>query len=45
VERGRRPGLDTRIGLEDTFEDPDGTTTAGNAALVGAARRLGAGAA
>jgi uncharacterized protein (DUF849 family) len=36
-------GIDTRIGLEDTFEDPDGSRTAGNAALVGAARRLGAG--
>jgi uncharacterized protein (DUF849 family) len=36
-------GLDTRIGLEDTFEDPDGARTAGNAALVSAARRLGAG--
>jgi uncharacterized protein (DUF849 family) len=36
-------GIDTRIGLEDTFEDPDGGRTAGNAALLGAARRLGAG--
>lgn len=32
-----RLGLDTRIGLEDTVELPDGTTAAGNASLVDAA--------
>lgn len=37
-------GIDTRIGLEDTFYEPDGELTAGNAALVRAARALGAGA-
>jgi uncharacterized protein (DUF849 family) len=40
-----RRGVDTRIGLEDTDQGPDGTTTAGNEALVRAARELyGAGA-
>ena len=34
-------GLDTRIGLEDTLHDPDGALTAGNEALVRAARQLG----
>ncbi len=38
-----RRGLDTRIGLEDTLYEPDGTRTTGNAALVRAARALGAG--
>ena len=38
-----RRGVDTRVGLEDTFFDPDGQRTAGNAALVQAARELGAG--
>ena len=33
-----RMGLDTRIGLEDTLELPDGTTARDNAALVHAAR-------
>ena len=37
-------GADTRVGLEDTLLEPDGGRTAGNAALVRAARRLGAGA-
>ena len=37
-----RRRLDTRIGLEDTLEEPDGERTAGNEALVRAARRLGA---
>ncbi len=37
-------GLDTRIGLEDTLYEPDGARTTGNAALVRAARALGAGA-
>jgi aminoglycoside/choline kinase family phosphotransferase len=38
-----RRGIDTRIGLEDTRYQPDGTLTAGNAALVRAAVQLGAG--
>lgn len=38
-----RRGLDTRVGLEDTVLDPDGARTAGNKALVRAARALGAG--
>jgi len=38
-----RRGIDTRIGLEDTLHDPDGTVTAGNEALVRSARELGAG--
>ncbi len=37
-----RWGLDTRIGLEDTLELPDGSPAPGNAALVLAARSLGA---
>jgi uncharacterized protein (DUF849 family) len=36
-------GLDTRIGLEDTLYEPNGERTAGNEALVRAARKLGAG--
>jgi hypothetical protein len=36
-------GLDTRIGLEDTLCEPNGQRTAGNEALVRAARELGAG--
>lgn len=36
-------GLDTRIGLEDVLHEPSGDQTAGNAALVRAARGLGAG--
>jgi uncharacterized protein (DUF849 family) len=39
-----RRGLDTRIGLEDTLYEPNGERTAGNEALVRAARELGAGA-
>ena len=39
-----RRGLDTRIGLEDTLSGPNGERTAGNEALVRAARVLGAGA-
>lgn len=35
-----RRGLDTRVGLEDTLEEPDGERTAGNAALVRIATRL-----
>jgi uncharacterized protein (DUF849 family) len=38
-----RRGLDTRIGLEDTLDEPSGSRTAGNEALVRAARALGAG--
>lgn len=38
-EAGRR-GLSTRIGLEDTLTQPDGTLAAGNADLVRAARRV-----
>jgi len=37
-----RRGLDTRIGLEDTLYEPNGERTAGNEALVRAARELGA---
>ena len=33
-------GLDTRIGLEDTVHGPDGAVTAGNAALLAAARAM-----
>jgi uncharacterized protein (DUF849 family) len=39
-----RRGIATRIGLEDTLYEPDGERTAGNEALVRAARKLGAGA-
>jgi len=35
-----RRGLDTRIGLEDTLCEPDGTLTTGNASLVRAASRI-----
>ena len=35
--------LDTRVGLEDTQHEPGGDQTEGNAALVRAARALGAG--
>jgi uncharacterized protein (DUF849 family) len=38
-----RRRVDTRIGLEDTLHEPDGTLTTGNAALVHAAVQLGAG--
>jgi uncharacterized protein (DUF849 family) len=44
LEDAVRRGLDTRIGLEDTVDGPDGVRAAGNEALVRAARRLGAGA-
>jgi uncharacterized protein (DUF849 family) len=37
-------GVDTRVGLEDTLHEPGGEPTAGNVALVGGARALGAGA-
>ena len=38
-----RRGLDTRIGLEDVLVLPDGSPATDNAALVAAARALGAG--
>jgi uncharacterized protein (DUF849 family) len=38
-----RRGIDTRIGLEDTVAGPDRARAGGNAALVQAARALGAG--
>ncbi len=37
-----RRGIDTRIGLEDTLSEPDGTRTSGNEALVRATRELAA---
>ena len=39
-----RRGVDTRIGFEDTVDGPDGSRAEANAALVRAARDLGAGA-
>ena len=33
IEDAARRGLDTRVGLEDTIHDPDGSVTAGNEAL------------
>ncbi len=43
LEDSIRRGIDTRVGLEDTVLEPDGTRTTGNAALIRAARRLDAG--
>jgi uncharacterized protein (DUF849 family) len=43
IEDAVRRGLDTRVGLEDCQQLPDETETSGNAALVRAARVLGAG--
>ena len=43
LEDAVRRGIDTRIGLEDTSLLPDGTLAESNAALVRAARALGAG--
>jgi uncharacterized protein (DUF849 family) len=40
VELAARRGYDTRIGFEDTLRLPDGSTAAGNAELVRAARRI-----
>ena len=37
-------GIDTRVGFEDTVDGPDGSPAVDNAALVRAARALGAGA-
>lgn len=38
-----RRGIDTRVGLEDTFREPDMEQTRSNAALIRTARQLGAG--
>jgi uncharacterized protein (DUF849 family) len=43
IEDAVRRGLDTRVGLEDVEQGPDGAPTTGNEALVRAARALGAG--
>ena len=43
LEDAVRRGLDTRIGLEDVLTLPDGSPAESNAALVRAARALGAG--
>jgi uncharacterized protein (DUF849 family) len=43
LEDAVRRGLDTRIGLEDVLVLPDGSAAPDNAALVAAARSLGAG--
>lgn len=43
LEDAVRRGLDTRIGLEDVLVLPDGSRAPDNAALVAAARALGAG--
>ena len=43
IEDAVRRGLDTRVGFEDTLALPDGTRAPDNAALVRAARALGAG--
>jgi uncharacterized protein (DUF849 family) len=43
LEDAVRRGIDTRIGLEDVLVLPDGSRAPDNAALVAAARELGAG--
>jgi uncharacterized protein (DUF849 family) len=43
IEDAVRRGVDTRVGLEDTQHGPDGALAESNAALVRAARALGAG--
>jgi len=43
IEDAIARGIDTRVGLEDTFFLPDGITAASNADLVRAAYALGAG--
>jgi uncharacterized protein (DUF849 family) len=43
LEDAVRRGFETRIGLEDVLVLPDGSPASGNAALVSAARELGAG--
>jgi uncharacterized protein (DUF849 family) len=40
LEDALRRGIDTRIGLEDTLREPDGTRTTGNVSLVRAAIRI-----
>jgi uncharacterized protein (DUF849 family) len=40
VDLAARRGYDTRIGFEDTLRLPDGSTAAGNADLVRAARGI-----
>jgi uncharacterized protein (DUF849 family) len=45
LEDAIRRGIDTRIGFEDTLHLPDGSLAPDNAALVRAARALGAGSA
>jgi uncharacterized protein (DUF849 family) len=40
IEDAVRRGCDTRVGLEDTLQGPDGRPTAGNEALIRAARAL-----
>lgn len=40
IEEAARRGYDTRVGLEDTLELPDGSVAAGNAELVAEAIRL-----
>lgn len=42
IDDAIRRGIDTRVGLEDTFLMPDGTLAASNADLVRAAYHLGA---
>ena len=39
IDEAARRGYDTRAGLEDTFELPDGTLAPDNAAIVAEARR------
>ncbi len=39
IEEAARRGYDTRAGLEDTFELPDGTTARDNAEIVAEAGR------
>ena len=43
LEDAIRRGVDTRVGFEDTIYGPSGELAGGNAALVRAARKLGAG--
>lgn len=42
IEDAVRRGLDTRVGLEDALQGPDGAQAEGNEALVRSARLLGA---
>ncbi len=43
IEDAIRRGVDTRVGLEDTSELPDGRSASGNADLIRAAYQMGAG--